>query len=166
MWDALSDERTGLSFTTAAGPRQSSHSRVRVPRDSWLSRIPGSPLTVTQVKVKVMLRPTVSRPVYLGVKPHLGPKPRFLLQSDSCGFVHESGLSFTTAVGPNQRSHSQVRVLRDSWPYFTVSESRLPQSGGPGPRIHIALEYGGPVMAPGTGFPFCRLLRLAGLRWR
>jgi hypothetical protein len=34
MWGALSDERTGLSFTIAAGPRQCSHSRVRVPRDS------------------------------------------------------------------------------------------------------------------------------------
>jgi hypothetical protein len=31
MWGALSDERTGLSFTIAAGPRQSSHFRVRVP---------------------------------------------------------------------------------------------------------------------------------------
>jgi hypothetical protein len=27
MWGALSDERTGLSFTTAAGLRQRSHSR-------------------------------------------------------------------------------------------------------------------------------------------
>jgi hypothetical protein len=35
MWDALSDERTGLSFTTAVGPRQRSHSRARVP---WHSR--------------------------------------------------------------------------------------------------------------------------------
>jgi hypothetical protein len=34
-WGALSDERTGLSFTTAAGPRQRSHSRARVPWDSW-----------------------------------------------------------------------------------------------------------------------------------
>jgi hypothetical protein len=34
MRGALSDERTGLSFTTAAGPRQHSHSRVRVPWDS------------------------------------------------------------------------------------------------------------------------------------
>jgi hypothetical protein len=33
-WGALSDERTGLPFTTAAGPRQRSNSRVRVPRDS------------------------------------------------------------------------------------------------------------------------------------
>jgi hypothetical protein len=28
-----------------------------------------------------------SRPACLGVKPHLGPKTRFLLLSDSCGFV-------------------------------------------------------------------------------
>jgi hypothetical protein len=30
MWGALSDERTGLSFTTAPGPHQGSHFRVRV----------------------------------------------------------------------------------------------------------------------------------------
>jgi hypothetical protein len=34
MWGALSDERTCLSFIIAAGPRQLSHSRVRVPRDT------------------------------------------------------------------------------------------------------------------------------------
>jgi hypothetical protein len=41
-----------------------------------------------------------------------------------------------------------------------------PQPGEPGPRIYIPQEQGGPVIPPGTGFPFCRLLRLAGLRWR
>jgi hypothetical protein len=34
MWDALSDERTGLSFTIAPGPCQRRHFRVRVPWDS------------------------------------------------------------------------------------------------------------------------------------
>jgi hypothetical protein len=34
MWGAFSDERTGLSFTIATGPRQRSHYRVRVPWDS------------------------------------------------------------------------------------------------------------------------------------
>jgi hypothetical protein len=34
MWGALSDERTGVSFTIAPGPRQRSHFRVRVPWDS------------------------------------------------------------------------------------------------------------------------------------
>jgi hypothetical protein len=33
MWGALSDERTGLSFTIAVGPRQRRHSQVGVPRD-------------------------------------------------------------------------------------------------------------------------------------
>jgi hypothetical protein len=34
MWGVLSDERTGLSFTIAADPRQRSHSWVQVPLDS------------------------------------------------------------------------------------------------------------------------------------
>jgi hypothetical protein len=34
MWGALSDGRTGLSFTIAAGPCQHSHSRVQVRWDS------------------------------------------------------------------------------------------------------------------------------------
>jgi hypothetical protein len=34
MWGSLSDERMGLSFTIAAGPRQRSHSRARVLWDS------------------------------------------------------------------------------------------------------------------------------------
>jgi hypothetical protein len=60
MWDTLSDERTGLSFTTAAGPRQRSHSRVRVPWDSQLyftvsdSRLPFSSLpTIRRATVEV-----------------------------------------------------------------------------------------------------------------
>jgi hypothetical protein len=36
MWDALSDERTGLSFTIAAGTRQRSHSWIWVSWDSNL----------------------------------------------------------------------------------------------------------------------------------
>jgi hypothetical protein len=43
---------------------------------------------------------------------------------------------------------------------------RLPQPEGPGPCIYIPQEQGHPDMSPGTGFPFCRLLRLAGLQWR
>jgi hypothetical protein len=57
-----------------------------------------------------------------------------------------SGLSFTIPAGPRQRSHFLVRVPWDSWPYFTVSDSRLPFSvasydsqghgGGIRPRLH------------------------------
>jgi hypothetical protein len=70
-------------------------------------------------------------------------------------------LLFTIATGPRQRSNSQVRVPQDSWPHFTASDSRPPKPGGPGPHIYIPQEQGGQV----TGFPFHRLLRLAGLRW-
>jgi hypothetical protein len=35
MWSAVSDERTGLSFTIARGPCQRRHFRVRLPWDSW-----------------------------------------------------------------------------------------------------------------------------------
>jgi hypothetical protein len=73
--------------------------------------------------------------------------------SSLCNILSDErmGLSFTIAAGPRQRSHSQVRV---------------PQPGRPGPRIHIPQEQGGPVILPGTGFPFRRLLRLAELQWR
>jgi hypothetical protein len=60
MWGALSDERTGLSFTTAAGPGHPSHSRVWVPWDSWpyftlsYSRLPfSSPPTIHRATVEV-----------------------------------------------------------------------------------------------------------------
>jgi hypothetical protein len=60
MCGALSDERTGLSFTIAAGLRQSSHSRVRVPWGSRPyfsvsnSRLPFlSPLTTRRATVEV-----------------------------------------------------------------------------------------------------------------
>jgi hypothetical protein len=56
MWGALSDKRTGLSFTTAAGPRQ----RVRIPWNSRpyfsisYSRLPiSSPPTTRRVTVEV-----------------------------------------------------------------------------------------------------------------
>jgi hypothetical protein len=35
--------------------------------------------------------------------------------------------------------------------YFTVSDLRLPQSGGPGLCIYIPQDQGGPVIPPGTG---------------
>jgi hypothetical protein len=56
----LSDERTGLSFTIAAGPRQRVYSRVRVPWDSRPyftvsdSRLPfSSPPTTSRAAVEV-----------------------------------------------------------------------------------------------------------------
>jgi hypothetical protein len=34
---------------------------------------------------------------------------------------------------------------------FTVADLRLPQPGGPGPRMHIPQEQGVPVIPPSTG---------------
>jgi hypothetical protein len=73
-----------------------------------------------------------------------GPRPDFCYCQRvacllMCGAlsVKRTGLSFTTAAGPRQHSHSRVLVPRDSWPYFTVSDSRLHRPGGPCPRIYI-----------------------------
>jgi hypothetical protein len=75
-------------------------------------------------------------------------------------------LSFIIAAGPRQRSYSQVRVPRNSWPHFTFSNSRLSQAGGPGPHIYFPRNRAVRLYPPGTGFPFRRILRPAGLRWR
>jgi hypothetical protein len=45
-----------------------------------------------------------------------------------------TGLSLTIAAGTRQRSHFWVRVPWDSWPYFTVSDSRLPFCSPPTTR--------------------------------
>jgi hypothetical protein len=48
------------------------------------------------------------------------------------------GLSFTTTVlALDIAVILRPEVQRDLWPHFTVSDSRLPQPGGPGPRIYI-----------------------------
>jgi hypothetical protein len=48
--------------------------------------------------------------------------------------------------------------------HILLSNLRLLQPRGPGPRIYILKEEFAPVIAPGTGFPFRHLLRLTGLR--
>jgi hypothetical protein len=78
MWGVLSDERTGLLFTTAAGPRQRSHSRVESDgncdhillsqiRDLNFSSPPTTGRVTVEVfksvKVKVTLRLTVGQSV-------------------------------------------------------------------------------------------------------
>jgi hypothetical protein len=103
----------------------------------------------TKVKVEIMLHLMISWPVYLGVKSHLGPKTRFLLLSNSCGFVdvgcplcQDDRSVIYNCCWLCQHSDFWVWVLRDSWPYFTVSDLRFPQPEGPGPRLY----------PPGTGW--------------
>jgi hypothetical protein len=50
--------------------------------------------------------------------------------------------------------------------HILLSHLRLPQPGAPDPRIYIPQGTGWPCYTSEHWFPSCRLLRLAGLRWR
>jgi hypothetical protein len=98
-------------------------------------------------KVKVMLRPTVSRPVCLGISTHLGLTTRILLLSDSCWVVD---------VGRCLWREDGSVVYNCSWP------SLAPTFSGPTP---VGLGDHN-LLSQILDFPIRRLLRLSGLRWR
>jgi hypothetical protein len=73
--------------------------------------------------------------------PIWGLRPDFYYRRTVAGLVMwgalsdgRTGLSFTIAACPCQRSHSLVRAPLDSRPYFTVSDLRLPISSPPTTR--------------------------------
>jgi hypothetical protein len=119
----------------------------------------------SKVKVKVTLRPTVSRhPAGTYDQIFITVRQLWVAWCGALCRTKERVLPFTIAAGPRQRSHPWVRIQRDSWPYFTVSDSRLPQPGGPGPRVYIPQEQDDPVITLDTGFSF-RLLLRQGSYW-
>jgi hypothetical protein len=172
MWGALSNKRTGLTFTIAAGPRRRSHSRVQVPWDSWPyftdsdSRLPfSSPSTtrratvevfyhsstrdtfwLTILKLKVTLWLTLSQSVSLGVEPHPRLMTRYLLLFDSYDLV------FVDSLSDERLGLSFYILLALASAAFLGSESL-------GTHDNILLSQI-------WDFPFRRLLRLAGSRWR
>jgi hypothetical protein len=121
LQSVMTAQNQWLSKTRSTGPRACSLPLSRMTDDESLV----THWTPLQVKVKVTLRLTVSQSVSLGVEPHLRLMTRYLLLFDFYGLVLWGALS---AAGARQRSHSRVRVPWDSWPYFTVSDLRLPFS--------------------------------------
>jgi hypothetical protein len=115
MWGALSYKRTGLSFTTAAALA----SRVILGSESRGTR---NHILLSQIQdwvsLSLMLRPTVSRPVCLGIKHPFGTYDQIFITCVTVTVLflwgalsdERSGLSFVCAAGPCQRSLSRVRV--------------------------------------------------------
>jgi hypothetical protein len=129
MWGTLSDERTGLSFAVATGPRQRTHFGVRVP---WDSR---PYFTVSDSRLHFSSPPTTRHPIHLFLSesyvstdgqparlswnkaPIWGLRPDLDYCLTVAGLLiwgalsdERTDLSFTMATGPRQRSHFRVRV--------------------------------------------------------
>jgi hypothetical protein len=132
----------------------------------------------SNVEVEVKLRPTVSRPVCLGMKHPSATRDQFIfpleISLDSCAFVilwrplwREDGfvINCKTVSGPYQSSHSWVEVSQNLWPYFTVSSETPPTWKARFLYLYPPVR-GWPSYTPRLWVPFCRLLGLAGLQWR
>jgi hypothetical protein len=107
----------------------------------------------------LILRPKVSRPVCLGARPSFGgPWPHFCFLSNS--------LTIAWLL-------KCVALSDESTGLFAVQSFTDPSRTGPISILYYIiwdspnLEDGVPIfISPRNGVPFCRLLRLAGLRWR
>jgi hypothetical protein len=93
------------------------------------------------LSLSLMLRPTVSPSVRLGIKHPSGAYDQIFftvrqLRFCWCGALsgERTGLSFRIVAGPRQRSHSRVLVPWNSRPYFSASDSRLPFTSLPRTR--------------------------------
>jgi hypothetical protein len=76
------------------------------------------------VCLSLILRPTVSRLVCLGIKHPSGAYDQAFITVRQLRACWCGTLSFTITPCPLQDNHFRVRVPWDSWPYFTFSELR------------------------------------------
>jgi hypothetical protein len=125
-----------------------------------------------KLKLRLNSRSTVSRPVSLCVGLPSGAHNEIFL-SDSCGFLdvgrpfwREDGYVIYCCCWASPAQSSRVWVPRDSRPYFIVPVFETALIWRARPSYLYTAGTCGPVILPGTGFPFRRLLLLAGLRWR
>jgi hypothetical protein len=159
----------GMSFITADGPRQRIRSQVRVPRNSW----PHITISPHMIKSKLCYdRCSVGQSVVVS-STHLGLTARFLLLSDSCGFVdverslwREGGSAvYSSCWSSPVQSFFGLSPAGLVTIFYCLRFETPPTWRARSPCLYPQ-EQCGPVTSPGTGFPFRRLLRLAGLRWR
>jgi hypothetical protein len=113
-----------------------------------------------EVEIEINLRPTVSL-------------SRFRLPSiwrlriswcEVSSLTREWVCNFLVQLLLGRASHFRAQVPRNSWLYFTASSQTPPTWRARFPYLY-PLGTGWPVIPPGTGFPFRRLLWLGGLRW-
>jgi hypothetical protein len=146
MWGALSDERTGLSFTIAAGPRQRSHSRFRVSWD-WRPHftVPDSSQSQSHIATDGQsVGQSVSK---FGCRASSGAQDQIFItlwQLRSC---------FCEAHSLTRRRFYFLYTL------LALASVVFLGSGSLGSRNHILLSQI-------WDSPFHRLLRLAESRWR
>jgi hypothetical protein len=117
-------------------------------------------------RVKIMLRTAKSRPVCLCVKHPFWAQDQIFIT------VRQLRICWCGAPSLTRRWVCRLQLLLDlvstvilgsesrgTHDHILLSQIRnSPQPGGAGPRIYIPQEQGGPVIPPGTGFPFHRLL--------
>jgi hypothetical protein len=108
-------------------------------------------------KFEVTLRLTVSLSVCLGIEHPCGTCDQILLSvgillSEICGLVsvgrplwRDDGSAIFSVI-------TQWSESRSTLSHTLLSHLRLPQPGGPGSRIYIPQEQGGPVIHLGTGY--------------
>jgi hypothetical protein len=129
-------------------------------------------LSHNSVRVRVTLRLAVYRlSVRLGANP-MRPTTRIFFQLNTCGYspyVTSSlmrgwvcRLQLLLALASAVIFGSESRGTRDHILLSQVRDSPIWRARSP--YLYLQ-EQGGPVIPPGTGFPFRRLSRLAGL-WR